>query len=101
MFCGTPSYMAPELICKIEYDGFKADIWALGILLYAILCGKFPFKSTYNKDLYRKIKVGNFEFPDGVGLSISAKQLISKMLSNNPVERPTAKDVLNNQWFLN
>ena len=82
--------MAPELICKIEYDGFKADIWALGILLYAILCGKFPFKSTYN-----------FEFPDGVGLSLSAKQLISKMLSNNPVERPTAKDVLNNQWFLN
>ena len=66
VFCGTPSYMAPEIVCKIEYDGFKADIWALGILLYAILCGKFPFKSSYDRELYRKIKLGNFEFPEFV-----------------------------------
>lgn len=44
IFCGTPSYMAPEIVSKSEYSGPPADIWALGVLLFALLCGKFPFK---------------------------------------------------------
>ena len=44
IFCGTPSYMAPEIVSKIEYSGPPADVWALGVLLYALLCGRFPFK---------------------------------------------------------
>ena len=39
--------MAPEIVSKVEYDGFKADIWSLGILLYAMICGKYPFKSRH------------------------------------------------------
>ena len=44
LFCGTPSYMAPEIVMKEEFRGPPADIWALGVLLYALLSGKFPFK---------------------------------------------------------
>ena len=47
MFCGTPSYMGPEIVNKKEYTGPPADIWALGVLLYALICGTFPFKGKY------------------------------------------------------
>lgn len=46
VFCGTPSYMSPELATKKDYHGWHADIWALGVLLYVFLCGKFPFKGN-------------------------------------------------------
>jgi MAP/microtubule affinity-regulating kinase len=55
IFCGTPSYMAPEIVSKTEYSGPPADIWALGVLLFALLCGRFPFKGQNDKELYSHI----------------------------------------------
>ena len=55
IFCGTPSNMAPELVRKSEYDGRQVDMWALGVLLYALLSGTFPFRGQNEKELYGKI----------------------------------------------
>ena len=56
--------MGPEIVSKKEYAGPPADIWALGVLLYALLCGRFPFKGPNDKELYAKICRGDFEAPD-------------------------------------
>ena len=55
VFCGTPSYMSPEIVSKKEYYGNEADIWACGVVMYVILTGLFPFKSTDEKGLFKKI----------------------------------------------
>ena len=55
IFCGTPSYMAPEIVSKKEYYGPPVDVWSAGIVLYLMLVGHFPFKGTDDKHLYQKI----------------------------------------------
>lgn len=82
LFCGTPSYMAPEIVSKIEYCGPPADIWALGVLYYALLCGKFPFKGANDKELYNKILNSELEFPPHV--SSQARTFLNKILHKNP-----------------
>ena len=98
IFCGTPSYMSPEIVTRKEYSGPPADIWALGVLLYAMLCGTFPFRGATDKELYHRISHGLFTFPSH--LSPSSKSLISRMLIINPDERPTVKDVLDDPWLI-
>ena len=89
IFCGTPSYMAPEIVNKKEYYGPPADMWSLGILLYAMLCGHFPFRAHTEFELYRNISKGIFNVPSHV--SEGAKKLISKLLSVDPKRRITAE----------
>ncbi len=60
IYCGTASYMSPEIIRKTEYNGFKSDIWALGVVLYVMLTGRFPFKAKTEKDLFARIQTGQF-----------------------------------------
>lgn len=60
MYCGTPSYMAPELVAWKEYSGYEVDIWALGVILYCLLAGYFPFRGDTEKILFRKISAGLF-----------------------------------------
>jgi len=71
------------------------DIWASGILFYAMLCGRFPFKGKDTKDLYKSIASGQFSFPDNVRISTEVKQLIMRMLVINPLNRANATQLLN------
>lgn len=80
-YCGTPPYMAPEITLKCPYFGEPADMWALGIILYLMLVGKFPFRATSEKELYRIIQQGKFEV--GEGLSVEAKDMLSRLLRCN------------------
>lgn len=97
IFCGTPTYMSPEIVSKIEYIGQCADIWSLGILLYVMLCGKFPFKGLNDQDLYKKIKRGAFEIP--TYLSADCQSLIQDILKVRPEHRPTTQDILLHKWL--
>lgn len=66
MFCGTPSYMCPEIVKKKEYYGYAADIWAVGVCLFTIATGKFPFKSPIERELYKKIIKGQYFWTENV-----------------------------------
>ena len=93
IFCGTPSYMAPEIVMKTEYCGPPADIWAMGVLLFTILSGQFPYRGATDEELYDKICRADYHLPKEVkdSLSPAAKDLISKLFSLTAEDRPTAR----------
>ena len=76
--CGTPAYLAPEIIIDKGYEGFFVDVWSLGVLLYAMLCGTVPFKAPTLEDLHKLILAGEYTIPDN--LSSEATDLIRGMI---------------------
>ncbi|XP_008202852.1 serine/threonine-protein kinase GA29083 [Nasonia vitripennis] len=101
--CGTPTYVAPEILAEVGY-GLKIDVWAAGVILYILLCGFPPFVSTDNEQekLFERILCGQYEFtsPYWDNISQSAKELISNMLQAQPELRFSAEDVLDHPWLL-
>ncbi|CDW78707.1 protein kinase domain containing protein [Stylonychia lemnae] len=97
IFCGTPSYMAPEIVLKKDYCGFSTDVWSLGIILFVILSGNYPFKGQNERDLFSKISRGLFHMPETV--PFEAKRLITKMLNVDPLKRPSTKEVRSYSLF--
>uniref|UniRef100_A0A3B4CMP4 Serine/threonine-protein kinase DCLK2 n=1 Tax=Pygocentrus nattereri TaxID=42514 RepID=A0A3B4CMP4_PYGNA len=99
--CGTPTYVAPEIIAESGY-GLKVDIWAAGVITYILLCGFPPFRSENNQqeDLFDQILQGHLEFPSPYwdNITHSAKELIGRMLQVNVEARYTAEDVLCHPW---
>jgi serine/threonine protein kinase len=89
--------MAPEIVLRTEYEGPPVDIWGAGVLLYACLCGQFPFRAQSYPDLYRRIARGTFVMPEEV--STAAKDMLRLLLSVDAGIRPTAASVLKHPWL--
>ncbi|KKA22852.1 Non-specific serine/threonine protein kinase [Rasamsonia emersonii CBS 393.64] len=91
--CGSPLYMAPEILRYEKYDA-KADLWSVGTVLYEMVVGKPPFRASNHVELLRKIEKGEdkIRFPEEIEASDDIKKLIKGLLKRNPVERMTFKD---------
>ncbi|CAK9168840.1 unnamed protein product [Ilex paraguariensis] len=95
--CGTPAYVAPEVIGKKGYDGAKADIWSCGVILYVLLAGFLPFQDDNIVAMYKKIYRGDFKCPPW--FSSEARRLITKLLDPNPNTRITISKIMDSSWF--
>lgn len=98
--CGTPGYVAPEILEGRPY-GAEVDLWSLGVIAYILLCGFPPFYDENNAALFASIKSGVFDFPSPYWdcVSASAKDLISRLLVVDPKKRLTAANVLEHPWI--
>lgn len=97
--CGTPHYLSPELAVKRDHYGKPADMWAFGVVMFALFTGKMPFTANFEEDLHRKITSGKFTFPSGVIVSDEVKRIISGLLNVNISKRMTAQELFNDPYF--
>jgi serine/threonine protein kinase len=100
--CGTPEYMAPEVLTMSAGGyGAKVDLWSMGVVLYVMLAGYFPFQSHSQPTLFRKIMQGEYDFPDAYWADVSegAKDMIRGMLQADPARRIDALKGLKHAWI--
>lgn len=101
--CGTPLYVAPEVLHSLGAGGYTnaVDIWSLGVILYLMLSGSIPFPCSTDTALFAAIKAGAYAFPSPQwdGVSAPAIDLVRRMMTVDPALRITAADALQHKWF--
>lgn len=95
--CGTPNYVAPEVIQNKGYDGAIADLWSCGVILFVLMAGYLPFEEDNLVALYKKIFKADFTCPPW--FSSNAKKLIKRILDPSPITRIKIAEVIENEWF--
>ncbi|CAN8230688.1 unnamed protein product [Cochlearia groenlandica] len=96
--CGTPNYVAPEVLSHKGYNGAVADVWSCGVILYVLMAGYLPFDELDLPTLYSKIDTAEFSCPSYFALA--AKSLIRRILDPNPETRITIAEIRKDEWFL-
>ncbi|GMF11554.1 unnamed protein product [Phytophthora lilii] len=97
--CGTPNYVAPEVLADKGYDGRAADVWSMGVILYVLLAGFLPFDEPTMSALFRKIQKAEFSYPSW--FTPRVKALLNRILVPDPETRITIKEILRDEWFVN
>lgn len=95
--CGTPAYVAPEVISRKGYDGVKADIWSCGVILFVLLAGHLPFHSSNLMEMYKKISKAEYRCPSWFPKEV--RRLLSRILDPNPYTRISIAKIKENSWF--
>ncbi|KAL6282472.1 hypothetical protein ACE6H2_013401 [Prunus campanulata] len=96
-FCGTPAYVAPEVLGRKGYDAAKVDIWSCGVVLFVLMAGYLPFHDQNVMAMYKKIYKGEFRCPRW--FSAELVRLLTRLLDINPDTRITIAEVMENRWF--
>jgi MAP/microtubule affinity-regulating kinase len=98
IYCGTPNYMAPEIVKKLEYEGIPVDVWAAGVLLYLLVTGIFPFGSNKEEKVFKRILKLDLQLPEF--LTGECKDLICCLLQPCPEKRINARKCLLHPWIV-
>ncbi|PKA61225.1 CBL-interacting serine/threonine-protein kinase 12 [Apostasia shenzhenica] len=96
-FCGTPAYVAPEVLTRKGYDGAKVDVWSCGVILFVLMAGYLPFHDQNVMAMYRKIYKGEFRCPKWFSSELT--KLMLRLLDTNPQTRITIPEIMENRWF--
>ena len=96
---GSPAYISPDVLSGKPYAGKPSDMWALGVVLFTMLYGQFPFYDSAPHELFQKIKSAEYTIPDDGRVSEDTKTLIRKLLITNAKERMTAEQIKVNYHF--
>jgi len=97
--CGTPAYIAPEILRDKGYEGFAVDIWSAGVVLFAMIYGTVPFKANNMSELHKLIIKGKYTLKPCA--SEDCRDLLKKMLEPDPKKRYTIPQILCHKWFSN
>lgn len=100
--CGTPNYIAPEVIQgdrTTRGHSFEVDIWSMGVIVYTCLCGKPPYEAKDVKATYQRIIANEYSFPRDIQISDYAKDIIRSMLQSKPADRPKLEDIAVHPFF--
>jgi serine/threonine protein kinase len=95
--CGTPAYIAPEIIREVPYEGTLVDVWSAGVVLYTMICGEFPFNSDTIEELEQSILLGKYTLPTDI--SEHAHNLLIRMLCPNPSLRISIAEIYQHPWI--
>lgn len=98
--CGSPNYVSPEVIDSEGYDGRKADIWSMGVILYVMSTGCLPFDEKSMPELFAKIRSAKYRSPPPGRISPSLMDLISRILVADPKERISIDDIQKHCWYI-
>jgi calcium/calmodulin-dependent protein kinase I len=98
--CGTPFFVAPEILLRKGYDQ-QSDMWSVGCIIFLLLSGNLPFMGRSQKELFRKIVAGKFDFDpkDWTGVSDDAKDLVRRLIVLDPDQRMTASEAVRHRWL--